>query len=78
MTTILDEFNYFYTALPRFDEYLEMYSGEVRLAYQLRNLFKDYGKLCIEAVRWMTRKPIGRSLAPPPSFPWDVYLRPVF
>ncbi|KAK4443225.1 P-loop containing nucleoside triphosphate hydrolase protein [Podospora aff. communis PSN243] len=57
MTTILDEFNHFYTALPRFDEYLEIYSGAAPLAYQLRNIFKDYGKLCIEAVRWMMRKP---------------------
>ncbi|KAI0542823.1 hypothetical protein GGR58DRAFT_496932 [Xylaria digitata] len=47
---ILDIFSRFYVSLPRFDEYLELYSGDISLAYNLRNLSRDYGQLCVQAM----------------------------
>ncbi|KAJ5679786.1 hypothetical protein N7462_008030 [Penicillium macrosclerotiorum] len=58
LSKILDALERFYRALPRFDQYLELFPNSKRLQIPLSDLFVDYGYLCIHALKWTKRNPI--------------------
>jgi hypothetical protein len=57
---ILDQLVVFYTALPLFNEYMDLFPGNKRLEYPLRDLYDDYGIFCIHAVKYLNKNPTSK------------------